>query len=74
MLQEVTLGYTKTINLMHLGKISIRVTICETVVGYMLDSTAKGEKFQDRESTLVKRSSFIHTLGKQTKLKITEKS
>ena len=33
----------------------------------MLDSTAKGEKFQDRESTLVKRISFIHTLGKQTK-------
>lgn len=40
----------------------------------MLDSTEKGEKFQDRESTLVKRSSFIHTLGKQTQLKITAKS
>lgn len=74
MLREVTPGYTKTINMMHLGKISMRVTICETVVGYMLDSTAKGEKFQDRESTLVKRISFIHTLGKQTKHKITAKS
>lgn len=55
MLGEVTPEYTQIINTMLPVKILIPITMLEAVIGQMLDSITKGKRFQDRESTLVKR-------------------
>lgn len=62
----------ETINSTHLEKNFISGTIFEAIVGYVLDSITKGKRFQKRESTPVKISSFIHILDQQTTLKMSE--